>query len=275
MPIITISRQPGSYGPQVAQALADRLGLEVIRRSHLHQLALECDPEYENACRLYERETFSGFFERLMIDRPAYRSLFEALHWELASKGNVVILGRGGHIVLKDVPAVVRVRLVADRSVRVERIMAQKEISREEADIFLDHFSRRHKAMIRAIFDRDVENPIDYDIVLNTARLTAEQAAETLSQFVTIKQGERQTDVDKDVLRRTAFVKRLETIVRKKVYIAAYRTFGISMPNIGQVHLHGVVEHKQDIQQIEEIVTGVEGVESVENNLRAFGSPLA
>jgi osmotically-inducible protein OsmY len=47
------------------------------------------------------------------------------------------------------------------------------------------------------------------------------------------------------------------------------------MPNIGQVHLDGLVEHKQDIRQIEEIVTAVEGVESVENNLRAFGAPLA
>jgi cytidylate kinase len=275
MPIITISRQPGSYGPQVAQALADRLGLEVIRRSRLHQLAQACDPEYENACRLYERETFSGFFERMMIDRPAYRSLFEALHYELASKGNVVILGRGGHIVLKDVSVVVRVRLVADQSVRLERIMAQKKINREEAENFLDHFSRRHKAMIRAIFDQDVEKPIDYDIVLNTARLTAEQAAETVSQFVKIKQNERQPDVDKDFLWRMALVKRLETIIRKKVYIAPYRTFGISMPNSGEVHLHGVVEHRQDIRQIEEIVAGVDGVESVKNNLRAFAAPPA
>src|SRR4030042_3181462 len=100
MNIITVSRLVGSYGDEIAAKVAEKMGLELFDRNGLHELAMTCDPEYRDACVMYEREHGPGFFERLFFDRPSYKSLFEALIFEQAGRGNVVIVGRGAQVVL-------------------------------------------------------------------------------------------------------------------------------------------------------------------------------
>jgi cytidylate kinase len=271
MSVITLSRQPGSQGPQVARMVAQQLGLELVEREHLHQMAQQCDTEYAAACRLYEEEEFAGVFERLMINRPAYRALFESLHYELAARGGVVILGRGGHIALKDAPAVVRIRLVADREVRIQRIMEQKQMDRQEAETFVDHFTQRHKAVIHAIFDRDIADPLEYDLVVNTTGLTAQQAAAVVCRLVEVRQSRGPLPEMQEKMRQMAFVKRLEARVHKQVYLVPYLPFAIEMPAPGQVTLSGCVAERHQIETIEKIVADAEGVNGVDNRLRALG----
>lgn len=275
MPIITISRQPGSMEPQIARTIANRLGLEVVQNDTLHQMAIKCDPEYKDACQLYEKEKFPSFFHRLMADKPAYKCLFEALQYELAAKGNVIIVGRGGHIVLKDVLSVVRLRLVADWSIRVERTMSDKKLSKDDAEAFLEHFSHQHKAMIRAIFDEDIENTVAYDIIINTARLSAEQTAEVICRYIEVMHIGPLTDEEKEALRRRALEKRIESLIRKKVPIAPYLKLCIYMPTPGKVRIEGVVEHRRDIQLVEDIVSAMKGISHVEMKLKALYARLS
>jgi hypothetical protein len=97
MNIITISRLVGSYGDEIAAKVAEKMGLEFIGRTGLHELAMSCDPEYSEACTLYETEHGPSFFERLFFDRLHTRVFFEALTFEQASRGNVVMVGRGAN----------------------------------------------------------------------------------------------------------------------------------------------------------------------------------
>ncbi|MBT8363516.1 MAG: cytidylate kinase-like family protein, partial [Deltaproteobacteria bacterium] len=80
MTIVTISYQIGSLGGEVAEHAARLLNLELIDRQQVHTLAESCDDEYKDACSAYALEEFGGFLERLSFDRPAYKSLFEALN---------------------------------------------------------------------------------------------------------------------------------------------------------------------------------------------------
>jgi cytidylate kinase len=125
MPIITVSRQEGSYGDVIAAILARNMGLELITREKVHEVAQSCDPEYSEACVDYESEHGPGFFERIFFDKTSYTSLFQALTYEQASKGNVIILGRGAQMVLQKIPSVFKLRVVAPTRLRVERVKAR------------------------------------------------------------------------------------------------------------------------------------------------------
>ena len=71
MHIVTISRLVGAYGDVIAAIVARRMGLDLIGREELHETAQSCDPEYRDACSLYEKEHGPGFLSvSFLIDRP-------------------------------------------------------------------------------------------------------------------------------------------------------------------------------------------------------------
>ena len=61
MRIVTMSRQVGSLGNEIATLTAKKMDLELIERTSLHELAQSCDPEYKDACEVYESEHGLGF----------------------------------------------------------------------------------------------------------------------------------------------------------------------------------------------------------------------
>ncbi len=54
MPIVTISRQVGALGDVIAAIVSRKLGLDLISREKVHDLALNCDSDYSDACTIYE-----------------------------------------------------------------------------------------------------------------------------------------------------------------------------------------------------------------------------
>jgi len=110
MAIITISRQVGSFGDEIAALVARKLDHQIIDNDRVYILAREHDEDFKNACTLYSTQLFRGFLERHFANNPAYKSLFESINCELASIGNVVILGRGAQIALRDIAEVLDIR---------------------------------------------------------------------------------------------------------------------------------------------------------------------
>jgi cytidylate kinase len=133
MAVVTISRQTGSKGDEIAALLAEKLNHELIDDEKIHSLAESCDDEYKDACSAYEMEKFQGFFERLSFNRPAYKSLFESLNLELAGRGNVILLGRGVQVVLKEFPGIFHVRIVAPEELRIKQIASEQNLSEQAA----------------------------------------------------------------------------------------------------------------------------------------------
>ncbi len=67
MLIVTISRLVGSYADIISATVARKLGLDLVSREQVHQMAQGCDPEYGRVCSLYEMEHGPGFFERIFL----------------------------------------------------------------------------------------------------------------------------------------------------------------------------------------------------------------
>jgi cytidylate kinase len=268
MNIITISRLVGSYGDEIAEKVAEKMGLEFIGRTGLHELAMSCDPEYSEACTLYETEHGPSFFERLFFDRPSYKSLFEALTFEQASRGNVVMVGRGAQIVLHDLPGVFCVGVIASREIRVQRIMEKLAITRDEAEYYVDKYDGERINLIKTVFEKDPTDLLLYNLLINTDHYSVETAADVVVHAV------GRMDVKPDgkelveTLKSKALAKRIEALIRKKLTSAVARHVEISGAPGGVVCISGYLREKADKASAEKIAAEYPGVTKVQNDLK-------
>ena len=119
MAIVTISHQLGSGGGEVAHAVAERLGYRSVGAEVLAEAAQRYGLVEERLTRLGEAKP--AFLDRLAAETQTYIAVMQSAVYE-AVHDDVVVLGRGGQWLLRDVPHVLRVRLVAPFEVRVRHL---------------------------------------------------------------------------------------------------------------------------------------------------------
>jgi cytidylate kinase len=268
MKIVTISRQVGSLGDEIAAVTAEKMGLELVGRTGLHELAQSCDPEYKDACELYETEHGLGFFERLFFDRPSYTSLFEALTYEQAAKGNVLIVGRGAQVVLCGVPEVFRARLVAPIAARIERVMKRTASSREEAEEFVRKYDTERKSLMRTVFKEDLDDWSLYDLILNTGHYSVEAAADVIVEAAGKMTRERGRDDLKEWFTSLALAKRIEALVRKKLTSAVAQNVYVSADSGGVITISGRIAEPRQKERADKLAKEYPGVTKVVNELK-------
>lgn len=268
MNIITVSRQVGSLGDVIAAIVARKTGLKLISRDQVHERANECDPEYSDACSVYESEKGPGFFERIFFDTPSYTSLFESLTYEFASEDNVVIVGRGSQLVLRDIPGVTRVRVVAPESIRIERAKDRFGISADEASEFVRKHDAERRALMRSIFQRDPGDWSLFDLVLNTDHYTADAASDVACKaYEKIDKAPEPADL-KEKLAAMALGKRLETVIKKRMTPRVAYQIQVAGEPGGVVLISGRIGEKAHKEKIDEIARQYPGVTSIINELR-------
>jgi cytidylate kinase len=193
--IITISRHYACGSSEVARSVATALGWNLIDDSFVGEVAARAGltPE-EVALREERAPTFLERFARSTalaspeLFLPATGAIDElgedklikitrSLVSELAAEGRVVMVGRAAGPVLELEEDAMHTRLVAPRSFRVERVMEARGLGSDEAQRLVDERDRNRARYHREYYDRDWDDPTHYHMVLNTALLGFERAA--------------------------------------------------------------------------------------------------
>ncbi len=271
MAIVVISRQVGSFGDEIAAKVAGRLNLKLVDQAAVHDMAQQCDSEFEKACTLYETELEPGFFEKFFFSNAGYTSLFESLNLELASKGNVVIIGRGAQIVLKDIAGIFKTRIVAPKDVRIKRVAKQKGASTGEAADFVERYDTQRRALIRTIYERDLKDWDLYDLILNTTIYDVDAGTDIICRAIELMPKRDDEAAITKKLARLAFSKRVESKIMKKVTTSPYRSIEVTADEGGAITISGFVSDKRTKEIIGEIASQVGGVSRVDNQLRTTG----
>ena len=135
MPVITLSRQLGSGGDEIAAAVAERLGLRLVGFELINRAAREAGAP-EVALAAIDELGLLGIRPGRAAIR-AYREKIFAVVGELAAEGKLLLVGRGGQVILAGRPGVLHVRVIAPREQRVARLAetrADQRRSRRRAD---------------------------------------------------------------------------------------------------------------------------------------------
>jgi cytidylate kinase len=169
--VLTLARELGAGDSGFAPTLAARLGLKDYDRDLLEQEAVRLGVPEAELEKIDEQP--AGIFQRF---RPGglYQRYFEALGKlmnELAARGDVLLVGRGGSRFLRDHPHALHVRLVAPMPVRVQRVMEHRWLREGPAKKLIAESDDQRRRFYQDYFGADWSDPLEYHLTVNTGRL--------------------------------------------------------------------------------------------------------
>ncbi len=184
MKAITITREYGAGGGEVARKLAERLGWEVLDRELLHQAAaIEHVPDAELE-RLDEKVvSMADRFSLHPTHRKYVHGLTEAAR-QAAQRGNVVLVGRGARHLLGELPDVFHLRLTAPRQWRAERMAQLEGWPVDEARARCLEADRVRGLFTRYFFGPAARESAQYDLVVNTGRVSLDDVTSVVAAMV-------------------------------------------------------------------------------------------
>ena len=184
MAVITMTREMGTLGKDVAAGLAERRGLDVVHHELVKHDIVESSGLPESEVHRY-LEGEASLLERWRIDRRRIRCCTAQEIFELAAKGNVLIRGWGSVYLLRSVPHVLSVRICAPMEFRESVLMQRLDLKdRAAARREIEHDDEAHNRTMQRMFGIDWTDPAHYSIVLNTARVPVQECVDCIARMV-------------------------------------------------------------------------------------------
>jgi cytidylate kinase len=160
--IITISREFGCNGTEVAERLAKRLKFLFINKSYINEAMIRYGLTEEQLESL-EESSLQPFNET----RKKYIELMNEVILNLAKERPIVLLGRGGQFLFKDHPYGFHIKLIGSIENRVKAVMAQYKLDKVSALKLISEQDRRRDLYINKIFGGDWHDPSLYSLIIN------------------------------------------------------------------------------------------------------------
>ena len=185
LPVITISREPGSGGRIVATELGKKLGLDVFHQEIINEMAESAQVSSRILKTLDEKglsvleEWITSLVDNQHLWPDQYLRHLMKVIGTIGKHGSAVIVGRGANFVLPS-EGRIRVRIVAPLDFRVENVSSNFGVSVGDAKRRIIRTESERRAFIRKYFNADITDPINYDLVLNTGTLSIEAAANVI-----------------------------------------------------------------------------------------------
>src|SRR5262245_12043817 len=167
MTVIAMTRQLGCLGTNVANGVAERLGLKIIHSEIVaNNVAERLGVEEGTVLRYVDGS--ASLFERWVIDKRKLSRYTTEEILSIAQQGSVLIRGWGAATLLRDVPHVISVRVCAPMNFRI-RIMMERLRSNDAEAVRheLERFDAAHARTLRASFNGEQEDALLYSIFLN------------------------------------------------------------------------------------------------------------
>lgn len=181
MAIITISRGSLSGGRQVAECLCDRLGCPCVADEVLQEAARTLQVP-EDAVR-GKFETAPGLWSRLSRERERYVLAVQTALAEACTQGDLVYHGLAGQFLLRGLPGVLRVRLIAPLEARIGALRAANHgMSRQAAEDFIRNVDHDRERRVRSMYGLDVEDPALYDLTVNLRSLSLDASCAAIAE---------------------------------------------------------------------------------------------
>lgn len=182
MTVITISRQLGSMGNQVARETAAILGYRLVWRDLINESALRAGAP-GTALAMIDELGLLGISPKKKEIR-AFRKALKQVMLELYDEGNIIILGRAGQFILRQKPGTLHVRIIAPARLRAERVAAFNDIPQEKAVAQIEASDKNRRKFLKRLFKIDWDNPLLYDLLINTAHVDTTQSARLIVEAI-------------------------------------------------------------------------------------------
>ena len=267
MPVIAVTQEMGAHGKDVCMSVAKELDLTMVRDEMISDQVAGKLKKRKSAIRRFA-EGHASFRERLGTSSRslAVYSAEEVL--EHAANDNVLIRGWGATYLLSEIPYVLRVRICAPVEKRIQWLMERLETDdREFVEDEIHHSDSARASNTQHWFKKTWGDPLDYDLVLNTERLSIETCVEQIKAML-----ERPEFAKTEAARQKLLNLTLEAHIRAA--LRAHETTRevqiIIEANSGVVTLMGVVVDEREMSACVEVISNHKDVKEVNNQLNAI-----
>jgi len=176
MGIITISRGSYSRGIDIAEKLAQKLGYECISREVLLEASKEFNiPEVK---LIHAIEDAPSIFDHIKDGKRRYVAFIREAFLEYVQKDNIVYHGFAGHFFTKDIPNILKVRIIANLDFRVNVLMEREKISEEKARKLLFRIDVERRKWSVYLYGIDTNTTELYDVILHIDCLQVDGAVD-------------------------------------------------------------------------------------------------
>ncbi|HJP57143.1 MAG TPA: cytidylate kinase-like family protein [Gemmatimonadales bacterium] len=198
--IITVSREYGAGGSELAALLGTRMGWRVLDHELIQQLARRLECETTEIAALSEHPP--SFLDRLassgLVTAP--ESAFHAGPWstdadrlaaltrevllEEAEQPPLIVVGHGANCLYRDRPDVLRVRVAAPPEVRIRRVMERTGAAPQQAAADVRHRDADRQHYLQRYYHTSVSDPCAYDLQINTGTVPLDTAAAMIVSLI-------------------------------------------------------------------------------------------
>ena len=174
--VVTVSRGYGALGKEVAQTLADTLGVRCCDRIILQEVARRAHVDVNLVKRLDEQVSNIGsdfwktLFKEKTYSKERYLHHLVKVVLNISTKGGVIV-GRGAHLILGP-DRCFRVRIVGSLEKCAQRISAREGTDIEAARRRVEEVDRERDEYLKELYGIHAGDPSNFDLVLNTDRFT-------------------------------------------------------------------------------------------------------
>ena len=176
MAIITISRELAALGDETARELAGQLNYRFVDKYALEERIKSYGVSNSKLTKYDEKKP--SFWASLSQDRDDYLHFLKSAILDEAGQGSTVFIGRGAGMILKNVPGVFSVFLVAPPEIRLERVRSYFHCDEKRAGEIIEQSDHDRKGFHRYFFDVKWQDAGNYHLALNTGHLHPEVCAE-------------------------------------------------------------------------------------------------
>jgi cytidylate kinase len=182
MAVIAITQHVGTRGTDLARLTAERLGYRLITAEQLVSATSRTYNVPAEALAVVD-ERRPTFWTRFKTDTGRFSALFRSVVLKEMALDQLVVVGRSVAQILPDVGCGVRVRLCGPIKERTRIVAMEEKLTAPLAEARVRDYDREVRARIQTLFGIDIDDPSNYNLVLNVFALPLESSALILANF--------------------------------------------------------------------------------------------
>jgi cytidylate kinase len=267
MAILTISREFGSGGTEIGRIVAETKGYDYVDKGRILSEISSRGERWEKWAADFD-ERGPTTWEKFDWSFRGFTALMQSALLNYAVKGNVVIMGRGANILLKDIAHVLSIRIIAPLEERVERIVLREAVTHPTAKWMVKKIDHERSSFLYSMYGRHEEIPGAYHLVINTGSRSLETVAMMVKALVDEKKGLMTSESQRFLEMRAA-------AARIKAGLATDQSLFIPTLEVESdgrsIFLRGIVHNPKEQKRIEGAVTKLAGEIAVISELHYRG----
>lgn len=271
MYFITISEMLGTNGEKIARQVAAQLNYSFYGEEELLKAAKEMG-FLKDVKKMEEKEP--ALFERFFSEKPKiYLDRLQSVIYEIAKKGDAVFFGRGSQLLLHSFDCAFHVLVTGSMEKRVKRVMEERQASREVAERMIHQSDHDKRGFIHFAFHEEWLNPLLYDLILNTDKLSVDSAVKMITTSAKSEEI-KSCGIDSVTnLRKLSIQRQIESALLETGLSSSHLFFTIE--NGETIRFFGFVNSEEEKEKVESLAKRVKDIKKVFNDLVIVKSSMS